>query len=326
MKKNRMNDLNISDVRSNYAPIIIFAYNRADCLENLLHSLEHNDKTEDMELFILIDIPSLNDKRNIKRNVEVVNFVDDYKKRSKKFKKIQVIVAKEHKGLAKSIITGVSKVINRYGKAIVLEDDLIVSNDFLDYMQRGLNFYEDNEKVWAVAAHTLAMKELKYYKKDVFLNPRPESWGWGTWKDRWNRTDWDVKTYEHFKKDYVGQFLFNLGGNDLCRMLKMQMKDETFDSWAIRWGYQQFLERKYTVYPRESRVIHCGNDRRSTHGPAISTQPLREDYKRCTFENIKVDYILLLGFRRVNSESFNRMMRRIFRTQTAKGINLLKRL
>lgn len=321
-----MKDIIIFHAQNNYAPIIIFAYNRTDCLKNLLQSLEHNDKTEDMELFIFIDIPLLNDKKNIKRNVEVIDFVDDYKDRSKKFKTIQVVVAKEHKGLAKSIITGVSKVINRYGKAIVLEDDLIVSSDFLDYMQRGLNFYEDNRKVWAVAAHTLAMKELKYYKKDVFLAPRPESWGWGTWKDRWNRTDWEVKTYKRFKKDYIGQFLFNLGGNDLCKMLKMQMKDEAFDSWVIRWGYQQFLERKYTVYPRESRVIHCGNDDRSTHGPAISTQPLRKDYKKCIFENIKVNYLLLLGFRRVNSESFNRMMRRIFRTLIAKGKNLLKRI
>ena len=291
----------VSKVKIDYAPIIVFAYNRADCLENLLHSLEHNDHTEDMELFIFIDIPLSNDEKNVERNVEVINFVDDYKNRSKKFKKIQVTVAKKHKGLAKSIITGVSKVINRYGKAIVLEDDLIVSNDFLDYMQRGLDFYEGNEKVWAVAAHTLAMKELKYYKKDVFLAPRPESWGWGTWKDRWNRTDWKVKTYNRFKKDYVGQFLFNLGGNDLCKMLDLQMKDKAFESWAIRWGYQQFLERKYTVYPKESRVVHCGNDDRSVHDPAFSTQPLRKEYKRCTFENIKVNYILLLAFRKANS-------------------------
>lgn len=309
-----------------YAPIIIFAYNRADCLANLLKSIEQNPRTEKMDLFVFVDIPHLEDKKNTTYNQEVIQYIYDYKKKNKKFKQIQIIVAKEHKGLAKSVITGVTEVINKYGKAIVLEDDLVVSNDFLDYMQRGLNFYESDEKVWAVAGHTLYMRALKYYKKDIFFNYRPESWGWGTWKDRWNRTDWEVKSYNRFKKDYVGQYLFNLGGDDLCKMLEMQMADEAFDSWAIRWGYQQFLERKYTVYPKDSRVIHCGNDDRSTHGSAFSTQKLRANYKKCIFENVKISFMLLLAFRSANSERFIQKIRRIFRPKALKGKKFIKKI
>lgn len=286
-----------------YAPVVIFAYNRVDRLKELLKSLEANYGTDKMELFIFVDVPNPQDKENIRYNDEVKTFVFNYKNRNTCFRRVRVIVAEEHKGLAKSIITGVTRIVNKYGKIIVLEDDLIVSNDFLDYMQRGLKFYKHNKRIWAITAHTPKMNILRWYKKDVFMVRRPESLGWATWKDRWTRTDWEVKTYGDFRKDLFGRYLFNMGGNDLCRMLKRQMEDEEYNSWAIRWGYQQFLERKYTIMPKESRVIHCGNDNRSTHGAFFSTQQIKKNYKKCVFENVGIDYLVLWSFRNVNSTS-----------------------
>lgn len=286
-----------------YAPIIIFAYNRTDRLKALLKSLEKNDSTEDMRLFIFVDVPDRKDRKNLRYNEAVQEFINNYRDTNDSFKEVTVIIANRHKGLAESVISGVSRVINKYGKAIILEDDLEVSKDFLDYMQRGLCFYQHDKRVWSVAGHCPQMHILNNYKKDVFLAPRAESLGWGTWKDRWNRTDWQVATYEKFQRDIVGRVIFNLGGNDLSATLKKQMEDEKFDSWAIRWCYQQFLERRYTVYPRESRVIHCGNDSRSTHGSYFSTQKLREKYKRCQFEFVRPGIRMIWNFRKANSVS-----------------------
>lgn len=288
----------------NYAPIVIFAYNRADRLEALLESLESNNNTEYMRLFIFVDVPNPKDRKNRKYNEEVKKFVYDYKGRNQRFKSITVIVAESHKGLAESVISGVSQVIQKYGKVVVLEDDLEVSNDFLDYMQRGLDFYKNDKRVWALSGHCPQMNILTHYKKDVFLAPRVESIGWGTWKDRWNRTDWQMTSYKKFKRDILGRAIFNLGGNDLTGMLAHQMEDKKYDSWAIRWCYQEFLERKYTVYPRESRVIHCGNDGRSTHGCYFSTQNLKENYRRCQFVFVKPDFRMIWNFRKVNSVPF----------------------
>ena len=120
-----------------YAPIVVFGYNRADMIENLLESLERNKDVQKMDLYIFLDVPDKKIVRDKKWSLQVIEYVNQYKKKSK-FKKVIVEVATEHKGLANSIISGVTKVINKYGKVIVLEDDLIVSNDFLDYMQRGL--------------------------------------------------------------------------------------------------------------------------------------------------------------------------------------------
>lgn len=284
-----------------YAPIIIFAYNRADKLKRLLQTLECNNSTEKMDLYIFIDVPEKKTRRDICYNVEVQQFVKKYKKESRRFKRISVSVAESHKGLAESIISGVSLIIQKYGKVIVLEDDLEVSNDFLDYMQRGLCYYKNDKRVWAVGGYCPQMNILDNYKKDVFLAPRAESWGWGTWIDRWNRTDWQVTSYKNFKRDILGRMIFNFGGNDLTDMLKHQMEDKQFDSWAIRWCYQEFLERKYSIYPKESRVIHCGDDDRSTHGCYHSTRKLKENYKRCRFEFVKPDIRIIWNFRKANS-------------------------
>lgn len=300
-----------------YAPIVVFGYNRADMIKNLLESLERNEDVQKMDLYIFLDVPDKKSVRDKKWSQQVIEYVKQYKKKSK-FKKVIVEIAKEHKGLAASIISGVTKIINKYGKVIVLEDDLIVSNDFLDYMQRGLEFYRYHHKIWSIGGHCFKIDGLDKYKEDVFLLPRVESWGWATWKNRWNRTDWNVTTYPGFKNNIFKRAAFNIGGNDLSRMLDSQMENSEYNSWAIRWGYQQFLEGKYTVFPKESRVRNCGNDNRSTHGGYISTQPLKESYEKCKFVELQPNFRLINKHRKTQNK--------ICRTCAGKFIDCLKLL
>ena len=295
-----------------YAPIIVFAYNRADKLEQLLMSLEKNANTKKMDLYIFVDIPDKKNKRDLKYNQEVINFLLKYKKESSAFKKIQIEVSDRHKGLAESIISGVTKIINQFGKAIILEDDLKVSDDFLDYMQRGLVAYKNQKDVWSVAGYCPVFKMPKRYRNDVYLMPRAESWGWGTWSDRWNKCDWQVKTYNKFRRNLIQQMLFNAGGDDLTDMLRKQMQNEQYNSWAIRWGYQQFIEKKYTVYPRESRVIHCGTDNRSTHGAYFDNQRLKDNYQRCRFVRLKLNWHIVWEFRKAYKVTTVEKIKRLF--------------
>ena len=266
-------------------------------LKDLFESLEKNRNVDKMVLYIFVDIPGQRQKRDNKLSEEVMRYVEYYQVHSK-FKKVFVEVAKEHKGLANSIISGVTKVINQYGKVIVLEDDLVVSNDFLDYMQRGLEYYRYYHNVWSISGHCINIKGIERYKGDVFLLPRIESIGWATWKNRWNGTDWSVASYPKFKHDFLKRAAFNIGGRDLTKMLDAQMRNSEYDSWAIRWGYQQFLEKKYTVYPVQSRVVHRGNDNRSTHGAYISPQPLKKVYSRCRFTALKPNWKLIWEHRK----------------------------
>jgi hypothetical protein len=131
-------------------------------------------------------------------------------------------------------------------------------------MNEALKFYRDNENIWSISGYTPQLECLKDYDKDVYLSVRASSWGWATWKDRWNKIDWDIADWEEFKQDKKAIQKFNLGGNDMYTMLKMQMLGK-IDSWAIRWCYNQFRYNTYTIYPTKSKLVNNGFDEKGTH-------------------------------------------------------------
>lgn len=267
------------------APVVIFVYCRLKLTQQLLNALEKNKYAEKTELYIFADIP---DELSLKPlSYKVINYINNYSRNSK-FKRVHVKVAQKHMGLANSIIQGVTYVINKHGKAIVLEDDLLVSDNFLEFMQKALIFYKENPKIWSVTGNTEALPSLNHYDHSVYMSYRANSLGWGTWKNRWNMVDWNVSDYNKFKYNFIKRFLFNRGGNDLSNMLDCQMQKKEYDSWAIRFCYQQYKEGKWTVYPTCNKVIHVGNDMYATHGYYISSMPLCKE-KNFKFENLAMN-------------------------------------
>lgn len=241
---------------NNSAPIVIFTYRRA--IDKLIESLLRNELSGQSDLYIFSD----GYKGDIDKN-DVLE-VRKYLNKISGFRTIAIKCSIENNGLANSVINGVTEILNKYEKVIVLEDDLIVSSNFLDYMNEALGFYEENEGIWSISGYTPELKCLKGYEQDVYLSPRASSWGWATWACRWKPIDWGVTDYASFIKDKESVERFNRGGNDLSVMLKMQMLGR-IDSWAIRWCYNQFRYNAYTVYPAESKLINNGFDEKGTH-------------------------------------------------------------
>ena len=225
--------------------------------------------------------------------VEKVNAVRDYIdnfKDNSVFKKVTVIKAEKNKGLANSIISGVTEVINKYGKAIVVEDDLLTGKDFLQYMNGALDFYKDNSKVGSISAYTYDIDSLKNYKKDVYMTYKGECWGWATWKDRWCSVDWSVSNYKDFYRNYKKRKAFDSLELGLTHMLDMQMCGKR-DSWAVRWVYHLFENNLMTVYPKVSRVVNIGFDGSGTHCKVVRKvdENLESTENIIKFENLEVD-------------------------------------
>ena len=243
------------------APIVLFVYNRPDHTEKTLNALNSCALASESKLFVYCDnYKKEKDKENV---LKVRKYIDDFSADSE-FEKVHVIKAEKNKGLAKSIIEGVSDIINKYGKVIVLEDDLEVSNDFLEYMNGALDYYENQENIWAISGYTFPMKALASYPHDVYLCGRGCSWGWATWKKEWETVDWQVSDYNDFKFNVVARGKFAKWGNDLPTMLDSYMYGKT-QSWAIRWCYAAFKQDKFTVYPKFSRIKNNGTDGSGTN-------------------------------------------------------------
>jgi len=244
----------------NTTPICLFVYNRPQETEAVLNSLSRCSGADEHDVFIFADAPRLASPDVY----EDVNQVRQIIRRPYRFRSVTIREAETNKGLARSIIEGATDVISRYGRVIVLEDDLLLSADFLDYMEAALSAYETDKRIWSISGYSPALEFPSDYKKGLYLSRRASSWGWATWADRWETNDWDVRGYADFCKDRKARKAFDLGGNDMCRLLDLQQRGR-INSWAIRWCYAQFRQGMYTVYPVKSKVVNQGFGESASH-------------------------------------------------------------
>ncbi len=245
------------------APVVVFAYNRADKIKSCIDSLLMCDGHEETEVFVYSDGAKGENDSDAVRQVRMC--LDSFEKEYG-FKSLSIIKREDNLGLAGNVISGVSEVIKRYGKVIVLEDDLIVAADFLDFMNEALDFYEGDEDIWSVTGFSEPIGDFTGYGHDVYYSYRGSSYGWGTWSDRWESVDWDIKGYDKVMSDKTLRKNFERGGRDLTRILKDQRMGLA-DSWAIRWCLSQSLQNKYTVYPVRSFIFNSGYDGSGTNAP-----------------------------------------------------------
>lgn len=241
-------------------PICLFVYNRPYETESVLNSLAFCTGAEEHDVIIFSDAPR-NDSSSL---VAEVSKVREIIRRPYRFRSVSILEAEQNKGLAKSIIEGVSEVIRQYGRAIVVEDDLMFSIDFVQYMESALDTYEEDKRIWSISGYSPALEFPSDYKKGLYLSRRASSWGWATWADRWETNDWEVRDYADFCKDRNARKAFDLGGNDMCRLLDLQQRGR-INSWAIRWCYAQFRLGMYTVCPVKSKVINQGFGENASH-------------------------------------------------------------
>lgn len=242
----------------NLAPICLFVYNRLHETKQTVEALQKNYLAKESELFIF------SDGAKTECEIESVQSVRSFIKEIKGFKSVKIYVSDKNKGLATSIIEGVSQVLESYNSIIVLEDDLVTTPNFLDFMNQALDFYNSYDRVISISGFTLPIDFKNEPTCDIYFSYRASSWGWATWKDRWFDIDWEVTDYTDFSLSRKLQRGFNRGGDDMCRMLKKQMNND-IDSWAIRFCYHQFKHDKLTVMPRVSKVRNIGLNDRATN-------------------------------------------------------------
>ena len=240
---------------SNLAPIALFTYNRPWHTQQTVEALQKNKLASESELFIYSD-DAKNDDARVSVD-EVRKYIDNITG----FKKITVIKRDKNWGLANSIIDGVTKIVNEYGRIIVLEDDLVTSPYFLKYMNTALDFYKNEKSVISIHGYIYPIENLP----NSFFIKGADCWGWATWKNKWDifEPDGQKLLNELTVKNLEKESDFN-GSYDFTRMLKDQINGKN-SSWAIRWYMSAFLKNMVTLYPGKSYVQNIGFDSQGVH-------------------------------------------------------------
>lgn len=237
-----------------YAPIALFTYNRADHTQRAVESLLQNAEAKDSDLFIFSD-GAKNEKaiKGVEDNRKYIHTVTG-------FKSVTIVEREKNWGLANSLIAGITDVISKYGRVIVVEDDLILSPYFLKFMNDGLEKYKDDDRIGTINAFVPPIKEKlpdTYFL--YFMHP----WGWATWKRSWDLLNLNTKYLLRKMRFKVKKF--NLGGNCGSYGNLYCQKVGKVDSWYIRFYASLFLNKKLNLFPKQAMVINGGLDDSGTH-------------------------------------------------------------
>jgi hypothetical protein len=233
------------------APIVLFVYNRPEHTRKTIEALSNNILASESDLFIY------SDAAKDEAAIEKVNAVRSYIKAVSGFKAVTIIEREKNWGLADSIIDGVTGIVNKYGKVIVLEDDIVTSRYFLKFMNGALSYYADESSVWHICGWNCSIDPTGL--GDAFFWFTLDCWGWATWKDRWISFEKDAdKLIEKFSKKDI--FKFNISNSENIWGQVLANKAGKINTWAVFWYATIFQNKGLCLNPTISFVRNIGFD------------------------------------------------------------------
>lgn len=245
------------------APIVLFIYNRPEHTARTLASLAANPLARESDLIVYADGPK---KAEHERSVQTARMIA---REAKGFRSVRLIERARNLGLAMSITAGVTEVCEQHGRAIVVEDDLVVAPSFLKFLNEGLDRYEDEERVFQISGYMFPIDSGA--SSDSLFLPLISCWGWATWRNAWRKFDANATGYAALECDANLRDRFNLGGAyDYFGMLQSQV-DGGIDSWGVLWLLSVFMQKGLVLYPRRSLVENAGVDGSGSHGLGVAS-------------------------------------------------------
>jgi FkbM family methyltransferase len=259
------------------APIVLFAYNRPRHTLRTLAALSENELAGDSTLYIYLDGCDSGSNLENQRLIQEVEKIAE----AKEWCKETIVIKRERNyGLADNIVGGVSDLLSKYDKVIVMEDDLVTSIGFLRYMNEALNLYCNDEKVMHVSAY---MFPVGGDLPETFFYKQASCWGWGTWKRAWRLFEPDSTTI--FKKLTKTNQLSELdidGTNQFLRQLEDNIRGK-IKTWAVKWHFTVILNGGLCLHPGRSLVKNIGLDGTGQH----SGKTKRYNNKIAEYVNVK---------------------------------------
>lgn len=240
---------------SGFAPIVIFSYRRPDHLKRTIEGLMRCEEFDRSPVIVYCDGP---------KNEQEAPAVLATRQMAKSLlgERAEYHFRDTNQGLARSVIAGVSDVVGRCGRVIVVEDDLLVSPHFLRYMNEGLSLYEHDANVASIHAYLYPTQDAM---PETFFLRGANCWGWATWARAWGVFNENGAELAKALKQHGLVRKFDLEGSyPYYRMLLGQIAGKN-NSWAVRWHASAFLAGMLTLYPGRTLVENIGMDGSGEH-------------------------------------------------------------
>ena len=292
------------------APIAVFCYNRLDHIRLTIGSLKNNILAQNSEIFIFSDGPK-NQKDNL-----IIKKVRKYLSTVEGFKRIKIFKAKKNLGLRRSIVEGVSFVLKKRKKIIVLEDDMVTSTYFLSFMNDALNYYKNQKKIFHITSHSHFQNTNLFESQKIYFSKYMNCWGWGTWEDRWNKLTFNEKIIKSFFKNKKMRKNFDYDSGLFWKQIESNFNHKT-NTWAIFWYASIYMNRGLCVNPKISYTKNIGMDGTGMHtvntSYLLSSLLCNNRFKKFIkkYSNLKMEKKLKENLRSSSNSISNKIINRL---------------
>lgn len=267
----------------NYAPIIVFAYDRPDHLGQTLGTLVKNDLAKESVLYVYCDgarewggvtvnsvVLAVSGGNYItKRYGKMYCRKEEYEAYTQRlaevrklaksqtgFKAVHVVEREKNIGLADNIVGAVTEIVNQYERVIAFEDDIVTTRGCLTYLNDALELYKDDEQVMHISAWMYPNKG-QFPTTFFYDSPYPAG-GWATWKRAWDHFNPDaadhVKYWENNWKE------FDIEGEDYMSRQLIGNLNGTLKTWYIKWYSSMRRMNGLCLYPGTAMSNNIGWD------------------------------------------------------------------
>lgn len=308
------------------APIAIFTYNRPEHLKKTIDALKGNVLAEESDVFVFSD-----GSKGVKDAEEIAE-VRRYAKEIRGFNSVTLVEREVNYGCKKNIIGGIEALLERFGRVIVVEDDIVTSKWFLKYMNDSLEKYAENERVMAISAFLPPIDFNEF--EDSFFSEVFECQGWATWKRTWDLVEFDAKKLVQTTSSKQIKRI-NSGGVDYWKQVMYNYKGK-LNTWAIFFHVAVLLHDGLVLYNKQHLCINIGFDGSGVHCGANSNAggTVIGDEQVVYFPDIieinkkANDKILEYYQKEADDNTFIKRGIRVFKQEGIKGIlrKLIKRI
>lgn len=238
------------------APVAMFVYNRADNTQKTIEHLLRNTLAAETDLYVF------SDGGKNEESWRMVNEVRTYLHKVQKdieqthaLRSMTIIERPENIYLERNITEGIAQVFETHDRIIVLEDDICTSPYYLQYMNDAFDMYRDVEKVMHVSGFTNLSLTLPQ-REGTYFTPHPSGWGWGTWRDRWQKYFYHFNTREEALQGMTPDDIsaIQYGGVFPC----LKSLDKRPIPWDICWELAIYKAGGLCLTPSRTMVRNIG--------------------------------------------------------------------
>ena len=236
----------------------VFCYKRAEKLKTSMEALLKNPECASLDIIFFADgYKNENDKPGVEATRNYIDSITGFKNIYKHFRE-------RNYSTGPNFFEGLTYLSRHYNQFIIVEDDLVVTPNYISYMLAALDFYRDEKSVFCITGYVFPLN-LRNYDYDTIVYKRFCSYGWSCWSNRMRQIAWHtdelinlIQSTPNFKNR------LNKEGFDLYRMLKKQING-TISTWDIQMQVHVAKHDFNIVYPVISKAKNIGFDNQSTN-------------------------------------------------------------